>query len=282
MIECLRRPFWQRATLRRWRCSPAMRSFAASLGFPWRMLLVLVLACVAVGVLVSLRSPKPEPFIVLGQPFQMPVTLRDWLDRWIPQTAGWAWAWRVEETVFGQRKPVTLNLEVVSLTSSSRPALTGLALGTASASLTNGLQVWLLGADQLKALRQHLKQTPGAETVSRPRMSTADGIEGGMFIGQPVSFAGSSGQVGLALDCCAQLHRDYTDLMTRITLSEIATSEAVASNGSAPLISVLTNLDIALRLQIPRGSGLFLFDRGARDSSRKGTGVIIDPPQPNR
>ena len=103
-----------------------------------------------------------------------------------------------------------------------------------------------------------------------------------MFIGQPVSLAGSSGQVGLALDCCAQLHRDYTDLMTRITLSEIATSEAVASNGSAPLISVLTNLDIALRLQIPRGSGLFLFDRGARDSSRKGTGVIIDPPQPNR
>ena len=73
-----------------------MRSFAASLGFPWRMLLVLVLACVAVGVLVSLRSPKPEPFIVLGQPFQMPVTLRDWLDRWIPQTAGWAWAWRVK------------------------------------------------------------------------------------------------------------------------------------------------------------------------------------------
>ncbi|MCX6927374.1 MAG: hypothetical protein NT154_29840 [Verrucomicrobia bacterium] len=257
-----------------------MRSFARSTGFPWRLLMVLVLVCVAVGVLVSLRSPRPAPFIVFRQPFQMPVPLRDRLGRLIPKTAGWGWAWRVEETVFGRRKPVILNLEVVSLTDSFRPALTGLSLGPASSSLTNGLQVWLLGADQLKALRQHLKQTPGAETVSRPRMSTGDGMECGMFIGESVSLAGSPRQVGLALGCCPQLHRDFTDLMTRITFSELVTNQAVASSGSLPLISVQTNLDTALRLQIPKGSGIFLFDRGARGASRKATGVIIDPPQP--
>jgi hypothetical protein len=43
-----------------------------------------------------------------------------------------------------------------------------------------------------------------------------------------------------------------------------------------------TNLDTALRLQIPRGSGIFLVDRNAGDSSRKLVGVIIDPLQPKK
>ena len=242
--------------------------------------MVLLFVCMAVGIIVILRTPKPPLFIVMSPPGRMPVRLRNWLDRWIPQTAGWALVWRVEETVFGRRKPVNLNMEVVSLNDSSHPALTNLSLGPASSSLTNGLQVWLLGAEQLKALRQQLKQTPGAETFSRPRMSTADGMKCAMFIGGPVSLAGSSGQVGLALACCPQVHRDYTDLMTSITVSELITNEAVASSGSAPLIAVQTNLDTALRLQIPKGSGIFLFDRGAPGLTRKATGVIIDPPQP--
>jgi hypothetical protein len=260
-----------------------MHRSSQSSGFRWRLWIVLLLlVCVAVSVLVSLRSPRPAPFIVTCRPFQMPLRLRDWLYRCIPQAPGWALAWRVEETVFGRRKPVNLNLEVVSLADSSRPALSGLSLGPASSSLTNGMQVWLLGADQLKALRHDLKQTPGAETLFRPRMNTGDGIGCGMFIGESVSLAGASVQVGLSLDCCAQLHRDYTDLMTSITVSELTTNEAGASSGSAPLVSVQTNLDTTLRLQIPKGSGIFLFDRGAHGSGRKTTGVIIDPPQPGK
>jgi hypothetical protein len=70
--------------------------------------------------------------------------------------------------------------------------------------------------------------------------------------------------------------------MTCITLSELVTNQAAASGGSTSLISIQTNLDTALRLQVPKGSGIFLFDRSSRDSSRKPIGVIIDPPQPKR
>jgi len=210
----------------------------------------------------------------------MPVALRDRLNRWIPATRNWAWAWRVEETVFGQRKPVNVYAEVVSLADSSAATLSSLALGPASFSHTNGLEVWLLGADQLKALREHLKQTPGSDSHLRPRMSTADGIESRLFQGQLIALGGSTNQVGFALGCCARVHPDYTDLTACITLSKVVTNEATAPGRSSPLISIQTNFDTALRLQIPRGSGFFLFDQSARDSSRKPVGVIIDPPQP--
>src|ERR1035441_8647275 len=122
------------------------------------LLLLLLLTCVAIGLFVSLRSPAPAPFIVLHQPVHMPVALRDRFNRWIPQTRNWAWVWRVEDPVFGQRKPVNVLAEVVSLAYPSPATLSTLGLGQASFSHTNGLEVWLLGAGQLKALRDHLKQ----------------------------------------------------------------------------------------------------------------------------
>ena len=257
-----------------------MKRLAQSSTFPWRLLVLLLLACVAVGVLVNLRSPQSAPFIVLRQPFHMPLPLRDRLTRWIPVTPHWAWAWRLEEAVFGKHKPVNLSAEVISLTDSSSPTLSSLALGPPSFSHTNGLQVWLLGTDQLKTLHEHLKPAPGTDPPLRPRISTADGMECWLFQGQSVLLSGSPSQVGLSLGCCARVHPDYTDLMTCITLSELVTNEAVAAGESPPLVSIQTNLDTSLRLRIPKGSGIFLFDRSAPDSGRKTIGVIIDPPQP--
>jgi hypothetical protein len=257
-----------------------MNRFAQSSTFPWRLLLLLVVVCMAVGLFVNVRTPRPARFIVLHQPFHMPVPLRDRLTRWIPRSANWAWAWRVEETVFGQRKPVNVYAEVVSLTGSSGSALSSLSLGPASFSHANGLQVWLLGADQLKALREHHKQTPGTEPPLRPRISTADGIECQLFQGQRIALNGSTNEVGCTFRCCPRVHPDCTDLMACITLSELVTNQALAPGGSAPVILIQTNLDTALRLRIPRGSGFFLFDRSASDSSRKPIGVIVDPLQP--
>jgi len=256
-----------------------MQRFGHARSVPWRYFALLLLVLVAVGVFVSLRTPRPAPFIVLRQPVHMPVALRDRLAQWIPQTRNWAWAWRVEDTLFGQRKPVNVYAEVVSLAEPSPATLSSLALGPASFSHTNGLQVWLLGADQLKTLRARLKQTPETEPSFRPRMSTADGIECQMFQGQSITLGGSTNQVGLTLGCCARVHPDHTDLTACIALSEIVTNDAAIPGGSSPFVSIRTNLDTALRLQVPRGSGFFLFDRGAGDSSRKPIGVIIDPLQ---
>jgi hypothetical protein len=182
--------------------------------------------------------------------------------------------------MFGKRKAVNLSAEVMSLADSSGSTLSNLALGPASFSHTNGLQVWLLAADRLKALHEHLNPAPGADPPLRPRISTADGMECWFFQGQSVLLSGSPSQVGLSLGCCARVHPDYTDLMTCITLSELVTNEAVAPGESPPLVSIQTNLDTSLQLRIPKGSGIFLFDRSAADSGRKTIGVIIDPPQP--
>jgi len=212
----------------------------------------------------------------------MPRLFRDRLGRWIPATPGWTWAWRVQEAVFGRRKPVNLSAEVVSLTDISRPRLASLPLGPANFAHTNGLQVWLLGADQLKALREQLSQRLGAEPPFRPRVSTADGIECQLVQGQSIARNGSINQVRSTFGCCARLHRDYTDLMACVTLSELVTNEAAGPGGTSAFtpISIQTNLDMALRLQIPKGRGVFVLDRSSRESGRQSIGVIIDPPQP--
>lgn len=259
-----------------------MKRFARSSTFGGLLLIVLLLTCVTVVFLAVVRPARPAAFMVLRQPWQMPVPLRDRLTRWIPTTPRWAWAWRVEAAVFGQRKPVNLYADVVSLADSSHATLSSLSLGPPNFSDTNGLQVWLLGADQLKALRGHFERTRGTDPLLRARISTADGIESRLFQGESVSLSGSTNQVGLALGCFARVRPDSTDLMAYITLSELVTNDTVALGGPSPLsiISIQTNLDAALRLQVPKGSGIFLFDRSSRDSSRKRIGVIIDPPQP--
>jgi len=98
--------------------------------------------------------------------------------------------------MFGKRKKVNLDADFVSLSDSSRATLSSLSLGPPSVSDTNGLQVWLLGADQLKTLRGHFKLTSPTYSFSSAngnggsvmdmqtfpfnpaRMTTSDGIEG--------------------------------------------------------------------------------------------------------
>jgi len=72
-------------------------------------------------------------------------------------------------------------------------------------------------------------------------------------------------------------------LLVLLLLACVAVGALVISRSARPapfLVSIQTNLDTALRLQIPKGSGFFLLDRSAQDSGRKTIGVIIDPPQP--
>ena len=68
-----------------------------------------------------------------------------------------------------------------------------------------------------------------------------------------------------------------------LLLACVAVGALVISRSARPapfLVSIQTNLDTALRVRIPKGSGIFLFDRSARDSDRKPLGIILDPPQP--
>ncbi|HWH71942.1 MAG TPA: hypothetical protein VNT26_21445 [Candidatus Sulfotelmatobacter sp.] len=243
---------------------------------------LLSLACLAIGALVLLRVSRPAPFLVLHQPVQMPTPFRDQVARWIPGSPGWAWAWRVEQAVFGRRKLVNLYAEVLAVTDSSPPGLSNLLPEPPSFSGSNGLRVWLLGSERFKALRDQLHQAPGTTLLFRPRISTADGIESRLVQGNSIALNGTTNQVGLAFGCFARVRSDATDLTTCLTLSEIITNQAVAlgDSSSPTLISIQTNLDTALRLHIPKGSGCFLLDGSSLDSHRKRIGLLLEPPQP--
>jgi len=85
----------------------------------------------------------------------------------------------------------------------------------------------------------------------------------------------------LTLGCFARVRPDSTDLFASILLSEIVSNAAARPGGSSLVsVSIQTNIDAALRVQIPKGCGMFLLDEVPAGSSRKRIGVIIDPPQP--
>jgi hypothetical protein len=91
---------------------------------------------------------------------------------------------------------------------------------------------------------------------------------------------GSTNDVGFKMDCLARVRSQSTDLFVNVTLSELLTNPVVtaAAPRSATLVSIRTNLDIAARLQVPKGSGVLLLDGAPGEANRKVLGVMIDPP----
>jgi len=156
--------------------------------FPVGLRLLVSIACLLICMVVALvfwRQPNPPPFSVLHRPFSRPLPLRDQILHWIPSASSWSWVPRLEDIVLGRRKPVNVYADVIALQDSSVEGLhSSLALGRPSFSDTNGLQVWFLGGRELRSLRGTLKSTPGADFLSHPRISTADGCECSMFVGE--------------------------------------------------------------------------------------------------
>jgi hypothetical protein len=224
------------------------------------------------------RRPDPPPFVVLSQPVQMPVTLTDRLLRWAPR--GWVWLWRLEASVLGPRKRVAIFADIVSLSDSSEATLASFSLGKPSFSHTNGLQVWMLGAVKLKELKARLDPTHGAEMFGHPAVTTASGMEAQLFQGQKVSLGNGPAWAGINLRCCGLVRPDSTDLVACFLLSEFVTNEVLASIQSPEVgsISIQTNLDAAVRLQVPKGNGFFLLDVSSHNSAGKHFGVIINLP----
>ena len=234
------------------------------------------------GVFACLRSEKQPPFAVLTRPFKLTVLVRDRFDRYLPRTSGWAWAWRVEQWVFGQRKPILLDAEILLLADPSRDMLASLGLGTPNFSEPNGLQIWMFSAEELKALRGRLKQMAGTAVLMHPRIQTADAIASGLSQGDSVALNGSTHEVGLTMNCFARVRRDVTDLMADIRFSELVTNTVTGSGGTflSNAVSIQTNLYAAVRMQIPNGSRVFLLNGFPARPGRKCIGVTIDLARP--
>ena len=206
-----------------------------------------------------------------GIPPQKPTLI----ERWIPPT--WGWAWRLKELILGRIKPIELKAAIFHYGDLSNSVSPLFLLGEPQFANTNGLQIWILSEDELDAVCRGLEQTPGNEILARPRVVTGDGIECRLYVGTTLSIDGTQRAVGLNADFLPRLRRDSTDLFVVITHTAAVTNQATATTGLpiARSISVRTNVAVAARIQIPKGSGAFLFndDRGATNG--RGVAVII-------
>jgi len=217
--------------------------------------------------------------MVLHRPFSPPVLLRDRLLRRIPATPSWAWFWRLQEKLFGRRKPVKIYAHLITLPDSIRAGLlSSRVLASPTFLAPGGLQAWLIHAAELKALQDRFRQTPGVDLLNTGA-KTADGVQAALFCGQSMSLNGLRNDVGLRLDCFPRIRGQSTDLFVDVTFSEATTNPAgTAALGPPAVISIQTNLDIAVRLQIPKGSGVLLLNGAPGGAAQKVFGLMIDPP----
>jgi hypothetical protein len=227
------------------------------------------------------RPSTPPSFLTLHQHFSRPLPLRDRVESLIPGASLPAWVWHLENAVFGKRKPVDIFSDIVTISNATTGSfVSSLPVGKPVYSETNGFQVWFLSSDDLKAVRQGLKQMAGVDFLNHPRISTADGVEACLFTGNSISLNGVSNEVGLKVDYFPRVRSHSTDLFTVITWSEALTNQAGVSSGrlTEEIVSIHTNLDIAARMQIPKSNGVFLVKGSADEASQRMFGVIIDPP----
>ncbi|HTL55096.1 MAG TPA: hypothetical protein VL361_05420 [Candidatus Limnocylindrales bacterium] len=256
-----------------------MKWFPASIRFK----VILALSCLFLSIVIALVcfsfEPKPAPFLILQQPFSRPLPLRDQLVVWIPTAS--SWLPQVEDALLGRRAPVNVFVHIITLPTSpdeDPPCVS--TLGRPTFATTNGLHVWLLRGAELMALRDKLKGTIGIDFISHPRISTADGVEASLYVGESVSLNGWTNEIGLRAAFFPRVHKDLTDLIAMISFSELITNQSgIQTAGKATSsLSIRTNLDIAARLQVPKGDGIFISTGHPADIEPKRFGVLIEPP----
>jgi len=256
-----------------------MKRARASVRFKVIISLCALLLCVVVVLAYFLAEPKPVPFLVLQQPFSKRLPLRDQLVQWIPTAS--SWLPKVEDALLGPRKPVKVFAHIIALPMSPDENLPYLStIGRPAFLATNGLQVWLLSGAKVAALRNKLKGAFGVDYINQPRISTADGAEASLFVGESISLNGSTNEVGLRTAFFPRVHEDFTDLIAVVSFSELVTNQSgILTGGKATSpVWIRTNLDVAARLQVPKGSGLFLLNGRTANVDSKRFGVLIEPP----
>jgi hypothetical protein len=239
--------------------------------------LIVVAAMLFLLVRQAPSEPAPPPVLVLDSAYKIPPQKGSLFERMVPMRPGWGWLWRMRDRIAGPRKAVNLEGGLWDLSGASETALSGLCPGKPDAAETNGLKIWLLGNEELKGLRQQLKQTPGSDLLYLPRIMTSDGRQSRMMSGSSTVIGGLTGNVGLAIDLLPRTHESYIDLTAIVTLTGLVTNMSAATPDSPgkDMISVQTNFAAAARMQVTNGGGVFLLDTAPVRPHQKRIGVII-------
>jgi hypothetical protein len=234
-------------------------------GVKRRILIALGLTALGIALYLALRSSPPP--VVLLSPGQVPPQRISMLARLVPRTPRWGWVWRLREKVRRQPGQVRIETEAVRFAAGFR-AKEG-QLAQPAATTAEGLEVWLLDAEALNALKGQLKRTAGAESLFPARITAAVGTSHGVRV--PTRGA----NVGWSLDLFPRVRGPVTDLTASILWSEAVTNQAPLPPGTGESISIQTNLSVTARFQLANGGGVFLYQPASSGAHRKPLGVLL-------
>jgi hypothetical protein len=194
-------------------------------------------------------------FVVLPFQERTPSKLEVAVDR------GWSW---IRYHLFGFGRSVLLSATFLNLRNPSD--LSDLHLAQPQFS-DNGLQVWILESDAIRRLRQRLQELTSAQVVAQPRIQTASGIQGTLFVGQSVPVQGTNQEVGLTVKCLPRIRRDRIDLTSTLLFTELRPNRPD---------SVWTNLALRSKIQLRKGSGAFLLNTNRTATNVQATGILFE------
>ena len=238
------------------------------------MLLGLIL--VSAGLVLILRPSPPTLPNVMPLPHGITPVKPSLFERIVPLS--WGWLWRFRELLLGRHKTVLLKMWVMDCAGISATAPPDFSLPPAHYTDTNGLWIWILRDAELAALRRRLEQS-GQEVLFRPNIQTAHEVHASMSVTTTINIDGTPTPIGLSAEVLPRVRKEAIDLCALFTQTVTLTNQDAGALKNAA-VSAHTNFHVGARMQIPKGSGVFLLDRGKTGTNPSLIGVIIEANQP--
>ena len=158
-----------------------------------------------------------------------------------------------------------------SLMAVSAAASEATDLGNPTATNTAGLRAWVLSPNDLQRFQRGLKTNPDAAVVSRPRISTANGIQAQLSVGQSAPAGGKSIPVGLTIEIMPKVANGSLKLLVRF----VSTEKAASPRGDSAFIR--TNLAVSCQALLPNGGALVVDGGSATPASGTNYWLIVSP-----
>lgn len=263
-----------------------------------RTLAICLIALASMAAWMFHRNTLPS-FVELPTPYQMPVSVRNQVDGLIPTRAGWSWAWRLEQKLFGKRNAINLTALIVSLPQEAK-SLESILRSKPNFSSASGLRIWLVESNEACAIRSVCEAPNFSRAITSLKLSTADGYVSSCSRGELIQkettnntatrvqvqgfntglkdhvLPSMDGFAGIDFRAVGFSDRKYAKLICSCLVSELINDVAPAgSRGTHSSLEVRTNMHVAFKTKVPRGTGLLLVQPS--DGSRGAIGVLVDP-----
>jgi hypothetical protein len=176
--------------------------------------------------------------------------------------------------VFGKRRLVNLDAESFAFDRAFSSRGVELELGPPAFVSRTDASVWFLTYAEIAKLRARLESAALGSSY-RCRVNTADGVGAAVFVGSSIVLNGQTNQLGIHQNYYALVGSSRTDLYLSIQLSEIKTNLAPRLELAQPTVFIETNVDLAVRIQVPARRGVFLVKRQMLEG--RSAGLVLDP-----